>query len=95
MEQTDKTLIISKLLIPLFFKKNNSFFSKISLKNNITDNKKINGRISNRVVGAFKTVNKYGKKKFFFKSLKKFISSSTPSIITSVKKIVEVIKIYL
>ena len=47
----------------------------------------MNGNISNKVIGAFKNVKKYGYKIFVFKFLKKEISSNIPNIIIKQKKI--------
>ena len=48
--------MILKLLRPLFLSKLISFFLKKSWNKNWVDNKKMNGKISNNVLGAFNKV---------------------------------------
>tara|TARA_Y100000994_G_C15300939_1_gene279592 strand:- start:282 stop:488 length:207 start_codon:yes stop_codon:yes gene_type:complete len=49
-------------------------------------NRNINGKISNKALGALSKVKKYGYKKFVSRSLKKEISSKSPKIIDKEKK---------
>ena len=56
--------------------------------------RKIKGKISKRVAGAFKPLNIIGKKMFVWSSLKKLISSNKLRIKINVKKIKKVFKIF-
>jgi hypothetical protein len=86
--------IILKLLSPFVFKSINSFFLKRSKKRNCVEIKKIKGKISNKVIGDPKIVNKYGYIKFALIFLKNEISSKILKIIIKHKKI-KLIKINL
>jgi hypothetical protein len=65
------------------------------MKKNCVDIKKIKGKISKRVDGVFRAVNKKGRKKFVSIFLKKEISSKILKIKIKHKKIKEIESIFL
>ena len=76
-----------RLLNPTFLNNVNSFLINISLKNIWTDKRKIKGNNSNKIIGAFKNVKKYGVRKLVLIFLKKEISSNIFKIKIRLKKI--------
>ena len=83
-----------KLSTPNCLKVYISLFSKISIKKNCVEIRKINGNISYNSEGAFKVVNNIGVKKLVSDSLRKFASSIRLIIITSIKNMIETEKIF-
>ena len=86
---------ILKLLNPVFFNIFNSSLSNNLIKKNCVEIKKINEKISKRVDGKSKAVNKNGKKKLDPILLKKEISPKILKINNKHKKIKETFIIFL
>jgi hypothetical protein len=87
IEKRNKVVIIFRLLNPTFFNNVNSFLTNISLKNICVDRRKINGNSSNKIIGVFKKVKKYGVKIVVLIFLKKEISSNIFNIKIRLKNI--------
>jgi hypothetical protein len=86
-EKRNIAVIIFRLLNPTFFNNVNSFLINISLKNICVDRRKMNGNSSNKIIGVFKKVKKYGVKIVVLIFLKKESSSNIFNIKIRLKNI--------